>query len=57
VSRRHAKISRNGKQFILEDLNSTNGTTVNGRELNYQEKYALTGGDRIRFADVNYLFL
>jgi hypothetical protein len=57
VSRRHAKISRNGKQFILEDLNSTNGTTVNGRELNYQEKYALTGGDRIRFADVSYLFL
>ncbi|MFC4870301.1 FHA domain-containing protein [Negadavirga shengliensis] len=32
VSRRHVKISRNG---IIEDLHSTNGTTINGKDLPY----------------------
>ena len=30
VSRYHARISRRGSQFIVEDLNSANGTLVNG---------------------------
>ncbi len=30
VSRRHARITRVGDQFILEDLNSSNGTFVDG---------------------------
>ncbi len=30
VSRRHAKISSNGKKFFLKDLGSNNGTTVDG---------------------------
>jgi hypothetical protein len=57
VSRRHAKITRSQQQFYLEDLNSTNGTKINGQELNYQEKYLLANGDRIQFADVVYLFV
>lgn len=30
VSRKHARIVRNGNQFLVEDLGSGNGTTVNG---------------------------
>lgn len=30
VSRKHLKIQREGKIFLIEDLNSTNGTYVNG---------------------------
>ena len=33
VSRRHAQISRRNNQYILEDLNSSNGTFLNGRRL------------------------
>ena len=56
VSRRHARIECSGGTYYLEDLNSTNGTSVNGTLLNYRQKYALARGDRIRFADVPYLF-
>src|ERR1051326_5720292 len=30
VSRRHARITRNGDEFVLEDLDSCNGTHVDG---------------------------
>ena len=33
VSRRHARLIRNGDTYLLEDLGSTNGTFVNGRRL------------------------
>ncbi len=33
VSRRHARLTRQGTQFVLEDLGSTNGTFVNGQRL------------------------
>jgi len=33
VSRRHARLIRNGDAYLLEDLGSTNGTFVNGRRL------------------------
>jgi hypothetical protein len=31
VSRRHAEVSRNGQEYILRDLGSTNGTLLNGQ--------------------------
>lgn len=33
VSRRHARLSRSGEEFRVEDLGSTAGTTLNGRPL------------------------
>jgi DNA-binding response OmpR family regulator len=48
VSRRHARIRRDGSEFYLEDLSSKNGTFVNGRELN--EPYHLQDGDEIQIA-------
>jgi pSer/pThr/pTyr-binding forkhead associated (FHA) protein len=34
VSREHAKIIRGSNYYIIEDLNSTNGTFVNGKKIN-----------------------
>ena len=33
VSDEHAVVSRDGEEFVLEDLNSRNGTSVNGEEI------------------------
>ncbi|MCA9664307.1 MAG: DUF4388 domain-containing protein [Myxococcales bacterium] len=44
VSRKHAKISTNGGQVIIQDLGSTNGTFVNGEKI---KRVRLREGDRI----------
>ena len=56
VSRFHAKFIRQGKTVLLSDLNSTNGTKVNGRELEVQEQAPLINGDRIWFADAEFVY-
>lgn len=56
VSRFHAKLIKQGDCFFLTDLNSTNGTKVNGHTLEVQEQRQLSDGDRITFADAEYLF-
>lgn len=57
VSRFHAKLIRQEQTVFLVDLNSTNGTKVNGRSLNVQEQVPLSDGDRVMFADEEYIFL
>lgn len=57
VSHFHAKITRQGEEYFIEDLNSTNGTYVNGEQLCYTQKRRLETMDRIQFADVSYMFL
>ncbi len=54
VSRHHARIVRDGEEFYIEDLNSTNGTFVNGEILKYKQRCLLNAMDQIRFADVPY---
>jgi len=44
VSRRHAKIDKVGSDYIITDLQSTNGTWVNGRQIVSQ---TLSEGDTI----------
>lgn len=44
ASREHAKIYRQGERFAIVDLNSSNGTTVNGKPVT---KQVLEHGDRI----------
>lgn len=44
LSRWHAQIERSGDSFIISDLDSSNGTTLNGAALN--EPVALEKGDR-----------
>ena len=57
VSQMHARILREGDSYYIEDLNSTNGTYVNGQPLSYTEKRKLKPMDFIHFADVSYMFL
>lgn len=57
ISQFHAKIEYCEDTYYIEDMNSTNGTIVNDKLLNYKERKALFSGDVIRFADVKYRFL
>ncbi len=55
ISRIHAKISREEDCYYLTDLNSTNGTFLNGGRLGINEKARLRPGDSVGFADVRYV--
>src|SRR5215213_8985843 len=44
LSRKHAQIERFGDVFVISDLDSSNGTTLNDAELN--EPAALKKGDK-----------
>ena len=48
VSRRHARLLRDGRAVYLMDLNSTNGTRVNGEPLAAGVEKRLRDGDEIR---------
>lgn len=56
ISRFHAKLQRQDEGVFLMDLNSTNGTKVNGRFLNVQESVKLSSGDCISFAESDYYY-
>ena len=47
ISREHAKISWNGSGYTITDLNSLNGTFLNGSMLRPEEPQPLNPGDRI----------
>lgn len=49
VSRRHAIISPQSGSFVLEDLDSANGTFVNGKRLAPQAPASLRHGDELKF--------
>ena len=54
VSRRHALIERMGARFRLRDLNSDNGTFVNGEPV--KGTVWLQPGDEIRIANIQLVF-
>ncbi len=49
VSKQHARLTFGGEQPVVVDLNSTNGTWVNGRKINAPQP--LKHGDKIYIAD------
>jgi len=53
ASREHAKIYRQGAKFSIVDLNSSNGTFVNGKQITKQE---LAHEDRITIGKVTMVF-
>jgi hypothetical protein len=53
VSRRHAEIRQEGSAYWVQDLGSTNGTTVNGRR---QQRAKLEHEDRITVGSTDLVF-
>lgn len=51
VSRHHAVIYRQGKNYLLRDLHSTNGVSVNGEPI---AQTLLRPGDHIKMGDQNF---
>ncbi|MGB7875091.1 MAG: FHA domain-containing protein [Anaerolineales bacterium] len=46
VSRSHARLTRDGDGYLIEDLGSSNGTFINGESVN--ERRLLKSGDQVR---------
>jgi hypothetical protein len=57
VSRQHAKITRNGGQWMITDLNSTNFTRVDGVRLEPYVETPIHNGARIQFGRVVTTFM
>lgn len=57
ISHFHAQINHEQDSFYIEDLNSTNGTFVNGEGLTYKERKKLAINDIVQFADIRYRFV
>lgn len=53
VSLSHAKIIKVGDDYLLKDLNSTNGTMLNGQSIN---EARLRNGDQLKFGEVLAVF-
>jgi two-component system, NtrC family, sensor kinase len=53
VSRHHAEIRRREGDFVLSDLNSSNGTYVNGKRI---EQHKLESGDQVQAGSTLMLF-
>lgn len=56
MSRKHAKIENRKGEFYLIDLNSSNGTLVNGKTLSNGEERKLLDGDIIKMGQTHAIF-
>jgi pSer/pThr/pTyr-binding forkhead associated (FHA) protein len=56
ISRRHAKIYGDGNVHYIEDMGSTNGTKVNARLLELDQKYRLQENDRIAMGHCLFVY-
>lgn len=54
VSRRHSQIGKDQDEFVIEDLDSLNGTFINDVPI---KRRTLQHGDRVRIGDSQFLFL
>ncbi len=62
ISRRHARIWRDGRDFMVEDLGSSNGTLLLTRasealRLLPHQPHSLSNGDRLRIGDTTLQFI
>ena len=57
ISRLHARIELVEGEYYIEDLNSTNGTYLNGERLEYRQKVKLKVRDRVLFGIEEYVFV
>jgi hypothetical protein len=54
ISRKHAHFTRTGKSYVVQNLNASNGTLVNGEPVTTR---ALETRDVIRIADLDLIFV
>jgi serine/threonine-protein kinase len=58
ISRRHARIWRQGETFLVEDLGSVNGTVINDAvKLGPRQPRTLEHGDRLRLGETTLHFM
>ena len=58
VSRQHASLTLIAKTVILTDLNSVNGTFLNGWQLSPNKHYTVRDGDEVRLSQLAiYIYL
>jgi hypothetical protein len=57
VSRRHAQVLLRDGDYLIQDLRSTNGTSVNKRLLPPETRIALQHGDEIQIGDITLFFI
>ena len=55
VSRVHLRLSEEMSNYYVEDLNSTNGTYVNGQKLEPHKPKEINVGDQITVADIDFI--
>lgn len=55
ISKNHLKIVKDEGDYYIEDLNSANGTFINGTKI--MDAVRLKNGDRIRLGQVEFLFV
>jgi pimeloyl-ACP methyl ester carboxylesterase len=53
VSRHHARVERRGEGFVIQDLQSGNGTRVGGKRI---DKHLLEDGDAIQIGDARLVY-
>ena len=57
ISRNHGRITRNNGHYFYEDLNSSNGSYLNGIKLASNEKLELHNGDKLRLGHTEFTFV
>lgn len=57
VSRMHARITKEGEDYYIEDLNSMNGTWLNEEMLEYRKKACIHIRDTIRLGREKFIFM
>lgn len=55
ISRHHAKIFRHADTYQVQDLGSSNGSTINGKPL--KAPVILSSGDQVKFGNVEFVFV
>ncbi len=55
ISKAHAKIVLDESEYFLEDLNSANGTFLNGTRI--FDAVKLSNGDRIKLGQIEFIFV
>ncbi len=55
ISKYHFQIAEDEKEYYLEDLNSANGTYLNGEKI--QDVVKLINGDMIKVGNIEFLFV